>query len=354
VITVAVVVRDEAALLDECLASVRGAFDELVVVDHRSKDGSADVARAHGARVIVSNAPSHELARNEYLDAATMPWVLVVDADERLASPAQLRAIVETAPAHVHGFALERFDYTGGGRWASTRLVRLFRRDPRVRYFESHAHAAVAPSIAEMGGTIALATAPIHHLDALLPRDHEAKRANMRARLERTVASPSAPAILRCFLALEHFATGDEERGDDALARALADDARCEPIVTLLRAQRHRVHARWAKAREAATHVLSLPSTRFRGRTSAHAVLADALAHLGERGEAVAAVRAAIAEEPDVASHHDNLAALLGEGEAASEARAAARRLNPWIADARIQGVGARPSIFVQQDALLT
>jgi hypothetical protein len=348
------VVRDEAALLDECLASVRGAFDELLVVDHGSKDGSAEVARAHGARVILSTAPSHELARNEYLDAATMPWVLVVDADERLASFAQLRAVVESAPPHVHGFALERFDYTGGGRWASTRLVRLFRRDPRIRYFASHAHAAVAPSIAEMGGTIALAAAPIHHLDALLRRDHEAKRANMRARLERTVTSPSAPAILRCFLALEHFATGDEERGLDLLARALSDDARCEPIVTLMRAQRHRVHARWAMAEEAATHVLSLSSMRFRGRTSAHAVLADALAQLGRRSGAVAAVRAAITEEPDVASHHWNLATLLGEEAGAESARAAARRLNPWIADARIQIAGARPSIFVQQDALVT
>jgi len=354
VITVAVVVRDEAALLDECLASVRGAFEELIVVDHGSKDGSADVARAHGARVIASDAPSHELARNVYLDAATMPWVLVVDADERLSSPAQLRAVVESASPHVHGFALERFDYTGEGRWASTRLVRLFRRDPRIRYFASHAHAAVAPSISEMGGTIAPAAAPIHHLDALLPRDHEAKRVNMRARLERMVTSPSAPAILRCFLALEHFAVGDEERGDQALSRALSEDGRCEPIVSLIRAQRHRLHARWTMAREAATHVLSLSNTRFRGRTNAHAVLADALAHLGRRDEAVAAVRAAIAEEPDVASHHWNLAALLGAGADADAARADARRLNPWIGDPRIQIAGARPSIFVQQDALVT
>lgn len=349
-LTVAVVVRDEATLLEDCLTSVRGACDELVVVDHGSKDDSAGVAGAHGARVIASSAPSHELARNDYLDAATMPWVFVLDADERLASPAQLRAVVEGAPPHVHGFALERFDYTGEGRWASTRLVRLFRRDPRIRYFTSHAHAAVAPSITEMGGTIALATAPIHHLDALLARDHVAKRANMRARLERTVALPSAPAILRCFLALEYFAIGDEERGEHALSQSLSDDARCEPIVTLMRAQRHRIHARWPMAAHAAAHALSLSSTRFRGRTSAHAVLADALAHLGRRGEAVASVRAAIAEEPDVASHHWNLGVLLDD----DVARGAARRLNPWIADPRIQCAGARPSIFVQQDALLT
>jgi tetratricopeptide (TPR) repeat protein len=353
VITLAVVVRDEAALLDDCLASSRGAFEEIVVVDHGSKDDSAGVARAHGARVLASDAASHELARNAYLEAATMPWILVLDADERLASPSQVRAVVERARPDVGGFALERFDYTGEGRWASTRLVRLFRRDPRVRYFASLAHAAVAPSIADAGGTIALATAAIHHLDALLPRDHEAKRAHMRARLERATASPSAPAILSCFLALEWFAVGDEERGESALSRALSRDARCEPIVTLFRAQRHRVHGRWAEAADGAARVLSLPSARFRGRTSAHAVLADALAQLGRRADALAAVRAAIAEEPDVASHRWNLGALLGDGDEADAARRAAEQRNPWLADARIRGAGARPSIFVQQDALV-
>lgn len=352
-ITLALVVRDEAALLGELLASIGGAFEEIVVVDHGSGDGSGDVARAHGARVVASDAPSHELARNAYLEEATMPWVLVLDADERLASVDRIRAAVASAPPEVYGFALERFDYTGSGRWASTRLVRLFRRDPRIRYFGSRAHAAVAPAIVDAGGVIAPAAAPIHHLDALLPRAHEAKRANMRERLEREVGSPSAPAILRCFLALEYFALGDEARGESALARALADDARCEPIVTLFRAQRHRVHRRWPMAADAAARVLSLPSTRFRGRTSAHAVLADALAALGRRDEAIAAVRAAIAEEPDVASHWWNLGVLLGTGDDADAAHAVAKRHNPWIDDPRIASVGARPSIFVQQDALV-
>jgi hypothetical protein len=346
-IALAIVVRDEAELLGACIEAARGAFDELVVVDHGSKDGSGDVARAHGARVIAADAPSHELARNAYLDAATMPWVLVLDADERLASPAQVRDAVLAAAPDVHGLALERFDYTGHGRWASTRLVRLFRRAPGIRYFASRAHAAVAPAILEGGGRIAPAHAPIHHLDALLPRDHEAKRAHMRERLEREVASTAAPAILRCFLALERFAIGDEEHGEADLARAVADDTRCEPIVTLFRAQRHRVHGRWSLAAELAARVLTLPSTRFRGRTSAHAVLADALFRLDRRDAAVAAVRAAIAEEPDVASHHLNLATLVGGS------REAAKRRNPWLDDTRILAAGARPSLFVQQDALV-
>ena len=76
-------------------------------------------------------------------------------------------------------------------------------------------------------------------------------------------------------------------------------------------------------------------------------MLADALFHEGRRDDAIAAVRAAIAEEPDVASHRLNLATLLGGS------RAEAKRWNPWVDDARILAAGARPSVFVQQDALV-
>jgi hypothetical protein len=182
-----------------------------------------------------------------------------------------------------------------------------------------------------------------------LPRDQDKKRARMRGLLESDLRSEALPPIERCFLALEHYAIDEDDRGDAELAKALADDARCEPIVTLVRAQRHRAHGRFAEAAAAARHALALPSTRFRGRTSAHAVLADALDRAGDPRGAIEATRAAIAEEPDVASHRVNLAALTGD----ESELGVARRLNPWLDDPRIHRPGARPSIFVQQDAIL-
>ncbi|GAB4178261.1 MAG: hypothetical protein OHK0024_16280 [Thalassobaculales bacterium] len=46
-----VVARDEAAQLADCLARL-GFADEIVVALDRSSDGSADIARAFGARVL--------------------------------------------------------------------------------------------------------------------------------------------------------------------------------------------------------------------------------------------------------------------------------------------------------------
>src|SRR5688572_29302819 len=125
-----VIVRDEAGLLAGCLESLRPHVDELIVVDNGSADDSAAVARRFGAAVIPLPGVNHEHGRNAYLEAATRPWVLVLDADERLTPDAGgvIRRAVADARADTFGFGLPRFDYVGGGRWSTTRLVRLFRR----------------------------------------------------------------------------------------------------------------------------------------------------------------------------------------------------------------------------------
>jgi tetratricopeptide (TPR) repeat protein len=330
-ITACIVARDAAELLPECIASVRDAVDEVLLVDNGSRDDTIAVARKEGARIVAADATNHEAARNAYLEAARTPWILVIDADERLASP--LPALDEA----IDGYALERHDFIGGGHWASTRLVRLFRRAPHIRYFDSTAHTAVAPAIARAGGRIALADTVVHHLDGLLARDHDAKRANMRARL--ATQREKAP-ILRRFHALELFAIDDDAGAARELTEALAISAKLEPIVSLFRAQQHRVRGRFDEAEKCARHCLSLESDVFRGRDSAWAVLADALDQQGRHDQALDAVVEARAESPRVLSHVINEHVLRGLSPPTTE---------PWTKVA-----GARPSIFVQQDALLS
>jgi glycosyltransferase involved in cell wall biosynthesis len=84
VISVCIVCRNEADKLGPCLESVRWA-DEVVVLDLGSDDGSADLARAAGARVVGHPpVPIVEAVRNVVADAATGDWVLALDPDERV------------------------------------------------------------------------------------------------------------------------------------------------------------------------------------------------------------------------------------------------------------------------------
>lgn len=354
-ISACIVAKNAAALLPECIASVRDEVDEVLLVDNGSSDETRAVAESAGARIVDSSEPNHERARNAYIEAARTEWLLVIDADERfVAGPARPRLRQVVSSTSAHGLSLERFDWLGGGRWATNPHLRLFRRADHVRYFASSVHASVAPSIRGAGGAIARSGLALNHVDALLSRDHAAKRANFRARLEVELARPAPPAILRCFYALELSALGDEAASDAQLDLALKSDARIEPIASLFRAQQHRASGRFDEAARLARHALDLPSVLFGGRDSAYALLADAEDRLGRLNDAVATTRAAIAESPLVASHHLNLALLLGAAGADSRSHlSTAVALNPWIDSPRVLGAGARPSIFVQQDAVL-
>src|SRR5579859_1668159 len=95
-VTLCMIVKDEEAVLAECLASVRGLVDDMVVVDTGSRDATPHIARKAGARVVSFTwHDDFAAARNEALrhvrqgsharHAEQNAWVLQIDADERLA-----------------------------------------------------------------------------------------------------------------------------------------------------------------------------------------------------------------------------------------------------------------------------
>ncbi len=103
-LTLCVIARDEMEMLPDCLASAAGVVDEIVVVDAGSSDRTAEIARAAGA-IVVPHVWSDDFAaaRNAALPHVTGDWILVLDADERLA-PGGDRAV--RAAIAVGGFDL--------------------------------------------------------------------------------------------------------------------------------------------------------------------------------------------------------------------------------------------------------
>jgi glycosyltransferase involved in cell wall biosynthesis len=72
--------RDEALALPTVLAEVPDGWN-VIVVDNGSTDGTADVARSLGARVVVEHRPGYGAAVHTGMLAATSEFVAVIDGD---------------------------------------------------------------------------------------------------------------------------------------------------------------------------------------------------------------------------------------------------------------------------------
>ena len=77
------IVKNEEANIPNCLASVAGLFDEIVVVDTGSTDRTREIAREFGARVFeFAWIDDFAAARNEALARATGDYAFWLDADD--------------------------------------------------------------------------------------------------------------------------------------------------------------------------------------------------------------------------------------------------------------------------------
>jgi glycosyltransferase involved in cell wall biosynthesis len=145
-LSVVVITLDEEAKIAQCLGSVSFA-DEIIVVDSGSRDRTADVARAAGARVEhTPDWPGFGPQKNRALALATREWVFSIDADERVTPELreEILAIVRAGASAADAWDMpRRSSYCGQSMahsgWYPDRVTRLFRRG-RARFSDDLVH----------------------------------------------------------------------------------------------------------------------------------------------------------------------------------------------------------------------
>ncbi|MDO9694546.1 MAG: glycosyltransferase [Candidatus Latescibacteria bacterium] len=144
------IVRDEEAMLPGLLESVAGLWDEFVAVDSGSRDETVPLLEAAGARVVPFVwCDDFAAARNAALAAATGDWILALDADERVSPElaASIRVLLDDPDAGAATVLLR--DELPHGHVHECRLLRLFRRDPAIR-FEHAIHEDASRTVADV------------------------------------------------------------------------------------------------------------------------------------------------------------------------------------------------------------
>jgi glycosyltransferase involved in cell wall biosynthesis len=144
-LSVVILTKNEEKNIRDCLISVAGWADEIVVVDDESSDNTLAIARDFTTKIISRKMDIEGRQRNFAYSCARNLWVLSLDADERVTQA--LKAEIETvlsADATYNGFTIPRRNFMGNywvkyGGWYPSPQLKLFRKD-KFRYEEVSVH----------------------------------------------------------------------------------------------------------------------------------------------------------------------------------------------------------------------
>lgn len=163
-LSVIVVAKNEAHDIADCIRSVKDIALEVIVYDSGSTDGTPDICRELGAKVVVTDWPGDGPQKNRALDIAAGDWVLCLDADER-AGP-ELRADILRVLAEGSSHSAFRSPRSSSfcGRfmkhsgWWPDYIIRFFKRgEGRFTDVRTHTHL-------EYKGTLGTLRGPVVHL----------------------------------------------------------------------------------------------------------------------------------------------------------------------------------------------
>ena len=127
--------------------------DEILVADSLSTDGSLEIVpQMGGCRIVQREFVDYADFKNWAIPQARYPWVLIVDADERLTDElaSEIRQLLSHPPASVDGYFIYRRNYYLGHEikhcgWNTDRVCRLIRRNV-CRYRACRVHEEIAIS----------------------------------------------------------------------------------------------------------------------------------------------------------------------------------------------------------------
>jgi glycosyltransferase involved in cell wall biosynthesis len=170
-----IITRNEERRLEPALQSVDGLASEIVVVDSFSTDGTVRLAKKYTDLVFERAWTNFADQKNFANDRASCPWILSLDADERVSPELreELSELKRTDP-ECTGFSIPRRVFYLGrwirhSGWYPDRKLRLFRKD-KARWEGEHVHEKLV-----VAGRIEKLSGAIHHFTYRNISDHLAR-----------------------------------------------------------------------------------------------------------------------------------------------------------------------------------
>lgn len=231
-LSVCMQVKNEEMFIRESLESVKDIASEIIVVNNGSTDETRKILEEFGCIIFDSPNTTLDEGRNIYIKNASCPWILVLDADERIEkiNKDYLYNILEHTETNIWAFNVRSFQYYGNGEWADVGLVRLFRNNNKICYNSSKIHTSIVPSILANNAEIADLKLYMHHVDILTKDRTKFKREKYKKAIEETIENVEVIGeinyLYRVFYSMEFIAEKDYTKASDILMEVLTAEHR--------------------------------------------------------------------------------------------------------------------------------
>jgi glycosyltransferase involved in cell wall biosynthesis len=163
-LSVAIITKDEAANLPNCLKSIYFAA-QIVVVDSGGTDDTVKIASDFGCEVFVESWRGGFGAQKQFaIDQCLQPWILVLDADERIPpeTASKIKQIISNTDSKTVGYSFPRKNFFQGrwirhAGWWPDQIIRLFQKNL------GHMTTATVHEAIEVNGSVEALNVPIEH-----------------------------------------------------------------------------------------------------------------------------------------------------------------------------------------------
>lgn len=219
-LSLCMIVKNEEGNLAQCLESVRGAVDEIVILDTGSADGTKEIARRYTDRVYDYGwEDDFSKARNASFSLAGMPFILWLDADDVIDPPERekLIALKDRLNDGVDAVMMPyHYAFSPGG---APSLV--FDRERIVRRAAGFAFSGAVHEAMTVSGHVIRENIVIRHTGR---HGESSNRRNLRIYETQMARGRMMTARDRYYYARELKSAGRHEQAEQAFAAFLADE----------------------------------------------------------------------------------------------------------------------------------
>jgi len=130
-LSVVVITKNEEDNIGDCLQSVHGWADEIIIVDDESSDKTVDIAQQYADKVFHRRMDNEGAHRNWAQAQARNEWVLILDADEYVTEELKAQISEVLVNTEFQAFSIPLRNYIGDywvrhGGWYPAGKTRLF------------------------------------------------------------------------------------------------------------------------------------------------------------------------------------------------------------------------------------